>query len=324
MRQRLRPGLAALMDASGLKEPPEAWHLGFLLGPRINAGGRIGDAALGARLLTLDDPAEAADIARELDRLNRERQTIEQLTVEQAVAAAEVADAAGVAPPLIVAAGEDWHPGVVGLVASRLKERFQRPGLAIAWDRESGQGIGSARSVPDVDIGRAVRRAAELGLIVKGGGHAMAAGLTLRSDQLSHLTRFLADALADDVATAAAANAILVDGALTAGSLTPGLAAEIARAGPFGQGNPEPLLALPAHEILEAMPAGAAHLRLRARSGDGSVAEAIAFRAQGQPLGEGLLRLKGRRAHLLGSIQVDRWGGRERVDLRLVDAAEAR
>ncbi|MGL4242966.1 MAG: single-stranded-DNA-specific exonuclease RecJ [Beijerinckiaceae bacterium] len=324
MRQRHRPGLAALMDASGLKEPPEAWHLGFLLGPRINAGGRIGDAALGSRLLTLDDPAEAARIAQELDRLNRERQAIEQITVERAIAETEAAEAVSGAQPVIVAGGEDWHAGVVGLVASRLKERFQRPALAIAWDAEAGQGVGSARSVPGADIGQAVRRAAEQGLIVKGGGHAMAAGLTLTRDQLEPLRTFLADALSDDVAAASADNAIMVDAALTAGSLTSELAGEIARAGPFGQGNAEPLVALPAHEIMDVTPAGAAHLRLRFRAGDGSTGQGIAFRAQGQPLGDALLRLKGRRVHLLGSLQVDRWGGRERVDLRLADAAEAR
>jgi single-stranded-DNA-specific exonuclease len=323
MRQRARPGLAALMDAAGLKEPPEAWHLGFLLGPRINAGGRIGDAALGARLLTLDDPAEAARIAAELDRLNRERQTIEQITVERAVEEMTAEEAVRGLPPVLVAGGADWHPGIVGLVASRLKERFQRPALAIAWDDAAGQGVASARSVPGADIGRAVRRAAEAGLIVKGGGHAMAAGLTLTPAQMEPLKAFLAEALADDVAAASADNALLIDASISAGSLTPELAADVARAGPFGQGNPEPLFALPNHEIVDVMPAGAAHLRLRFRAGDGSTGQGIAFRAQGQPLGDGLLKLKGRRAHLAGSLQVDRWGGRERVDLRLVDATPA-
>ncbi len=323
MRQRARPGLVALMDAAGLKEPPEAWHLGFLLGPRINAGGRIGDAALGARLLTLDDPAEAARIATELDRLNRERQTIEQITVERAVEEVTAGEAARGLPAVVVAGGADWHPGVVGLVASRLKERFRRPAIAIAWDAEAGQGVASARSVPGADIGRAVRRAAEAGLIVKGGGHAMAAGLTLTPEQLEPLKTFLAETLADDVAAAAADDALLIDAVISAGSLTPELASDVARASPFGQGNPEPIFALPDHDVLDVTPAGAAHVRLRFRAGDGTIGQGIAFRAQGQPLGDGLLRLKGRRAHLAGSLQVDRWGGRERVDLRLVDAAPA-
>jgi single-stranded-DNA-specific exonuclease len=328
MRQRQRPGLAALMDAAGLKEPPEAWHLGFLLGPRINAGGRIGDAALGARLLTLEDTEEAAEIARELDRLNRERQTIEQITVEMAIAAAEVEQLREGVQSVIFAGGEDWHPGVVGLVASRLKERFQRPAVAIAWNDpdgagEPGLGVASARSIPGVDLGKAVRRAADQGLIIKGGGHAMAAGLTLTQAQLPPLRAFLTESLGSAVLAAEADNTLKVDAALTAGSLTPELVAEIHRAGPFGQGNPEPLFALPAHEITDVAAAGAAHLRFRFRAGDGSSGQGIAFRAQGQPLGDGLVKLRGRRAHLLGSLQVDRWGGRERVDFRLVDAAPA-
>jgi single-stranded-DNA-specific exonuclease len=323
MRQRSRAGLAALMDASGLKSPPEAWHLGFLLGPRINAGGRIGDAALGARLLTLSDPDEAARIAAELDRLNRERQVVEQITVERALESVTAEEAVHGARPVLVAGGDDWHPGVVGLVASRLKERFQRPAIAIAWDAEAGQGVGSARSVPGADIGRAVRAAAEKGLIVKGGGHAMAAGLTLTLEQLEPLKAFLADALGSAVEAASADNALLIDATLSAGSLTPELAEDIARAGPFGQGNPEPVVMLPAHVIMDVTPAGAAHVRLRFRSGDGSTGQGIAFRAQGQPLGDGLIRLKGQKAHLVGTLQVDSWGGRQRVDLRIMDAAAA-
>jgi single-stranded-DNA-specific exonuclease len=247
---------------------------------------------------------------------------IEMATVEQAITSAEAEQTSGGPPAMIVAGGPDWHPGVVGLVASRLKERFQRPALAIAWDDALGQGVGSARSVPGVDLGRAVRAAAERGLIIKGGGHAMAAGLTLTVAQLDPLKAFLVDALSSAVAEADAGNAIAVDGAFTAGSLTPELAGEIARAGPFGQGNPEPVFVLPAHEITDVSAAGTAHLRFRFRAGDGASGQGIAFRAQGQPLGDGLIGLKGRRAHLLGTLQVDRWGGRERVDLRLMDVAK--
>jgi single-stranded-DNA-specific exonuclease len=168
-----------------------------------------------------------------------------------------------------------------------------------------------------------VRRAADQGLIIKGGGHAMAAGLTLTQAQLPPLRAFLTESLGSAVLAAEADNTLKVDAALTAGSLTPELVAEIHRAGPFGQGNPEPLFALPAHEITDVAAAGAAHLRFRFRAGDGSSGQGIAFRAQGQPLGDGLVKLRGRRAHLLGSLQVDRWGGRERVDFRLVDAAPA-
>lgn len=324
MRGRSRVGLAALMDAAGLKEPPEAHHLGFLLGPRINAGGRIGDAALGARLLTCDEPAEAARIAAELDRLNRERQTLEQATLAQAEDMARAEDHRGAERPVVLVGSADWHPGVVGLVASRLKDRLQRPAVAIAWDREKGQGTGSARSLPGVDLGRAVKAAVDRGLILKGGGHAMAAGLTLAPDQVDALRDFLDGSLGDPVAAAREASGLTLDGALSAGALTPELAGEIARAGPFGQGNPEPIFALPHHQLIEVNPAGASHLRLRLRAPDGATASAIAFRAAGQPLGDALRAALGRPLHLAGCLHLDRWGGRERVDLRVIDAAEAR
>jgi single-stranded-DNA-specific exonuclease len=323
MRQRHRAGLSALMDAAGLKEPPEAYHLGFLLGPRINAGGRIGDAALGARLLTTDDPIEAGRIASELDRLNRERQTLEQLTLAQAEDAVRAEEAFHGERPVVVAGSPDWHPGVVGLVASRLKDRFHRPAVAIAWDAEKGQGTGSARSVTGVDLGRAVKAAVDAGLLIKGGGHAMAAGLTVAEDGLPALRNFLDARLGPDIAAAREATSLPVDAALTAGGLTPELAVDIARAGPFGQGNAEPLFALPAHVLTEVSPIGVAHMRLRFRAADGAMAGGIAFRAQGQPLGDAMLARKGKPVHLLGSLQVDRWGGRERVDLRVIDIADA-
>ena len=322
MRQRGRLGLAALMDAAGLKEPCEAHHLGFLLGPRINAGGRIGDAGLGARLLTTSDAGEAARIAAELDRLNRERQTIEQETVRQGEEIAHGEEALVGERPILVVGSPHWHPGVVGLVASRLKDRFQRPAIAIAWDEAKGLGTGSARSLPGVDIGKAVRAAAEAGIIVKGGGHAMAAGVTLATERLDDLRAFLDERLAGDVAQARENSGLVVDAALSAGALTPDLAAAMARAGPFGQGNPEPLFALPRHVLVDVMPVGAAHLRLRFKAPDGASAGAIAFRVQGQPLGDALLARRGREIHAVGSLQVDRWGGRERVDLRLVDIAD--
>ena len=322
MRQRTRPGLAALMDAAGLKEPPEAYHLGFLLGPRINAGGRIGDAALGSRLLTTDDPVEASRIAQELDRLNRERQTLEQLTLEQAEDSVRAEEAMHGERPVVVASSPDWHPGVVGLVASRLKDRFRRPALAIAWDMDKQQGTGSARSLPGVDLGSAVKAAVDAGLLLKGGGHAMAAGLTVADDNLGALRDFLDARLSADICAAREINTLPVDAAVTAGSLSMDLATDTARAGPFGQGNAEPLLALPSHLLLDVSPVGTAHMRVKFRSADGSTAQGIAFRAQGQPLGDALMANRGKTVHLLGSLQVDRWGGRERVDLRIVDVAQ--
>jgi single-stranded-DNA-specific exonuclease len=323
MRQRGRAGLAALMDAAGLREPPEAYHLGFLLGPRINAGGRIGDAALGARLLTTDDSVLAGRIASDLDRLNRERQTLEQLTLAEAEAMVHAEHALNGERAVVVVGSADWHPGIVGLVASRLKDRFHRPAIAIAWDQEKAQGTGSARSVMGVDIGRTVKAAAEAGIIIKGGGHAMAAGLTVAEAALPAMRDFLDDRLAADIETARENQSLSVDAAITAGGLTLELANDMARAGPFGQGNPEPVFALPAQTLLDVMPAGTAHLRLRFRSGDGATAGGIAFRAQGQPLGEALQANRGQVVHLLGSLQVDRWGGRERVDLRVIDVAAA-
>jgi len=322
LRRRARPGLAALMDVAGLREPCDAHHLGFLLGPRINAGGRIGDAGLGARLLTTEDPVDAARIAAELDRLNRERQTIEQETVRQAEDMARGEDARHGERPVVVVGSSEWHPGVVGLVASRLKDRLQRPAIAIAWDEAKGLGTGSARSLPGVDIGRTVRLAVERGLLAKGGGHAMAAGVTLAPGRMPAFRAFLDDALGGEIEAARADLGIAIDALLGAGALAPEFAADMARAGPFGQGNPEPIFALANHQLVDAAPAGSAHLRLRLRAPDGTAAGGIAFRAQGQPLGDALLARRGRAIHLVGCLQIDRWGGRERVDLRVIDAAD--
>jgi single-stranded-DNA-specific exonuclease len=321
MRQRGRPGLAALADAAGLKEQPEAYHLGFLIGPRINAGGRIGDAALGARLLTTRDSLEAARIAAELDRLNRERQSIEQIMLAQAEEMV-MADEAVAERSVIVAGSPDWHPGVVGLVAARLKERSRRPAIAIAWDVDKGQGTASARSVAGVDLGRAVRAALDAGLIIKGGGHAMAAGLTLTESQVGPLRDFLDTRLGSEIAAARENDSWKVDAAIAAGGLSMALAEDIARASPFGQGNPEPLLALSSHTLTDVMTVGTAHLRIKFRAQDGATGQGIAFRAQGQPLGDALLARRGKTVHLLGNLHVDRWGGNARADLRVVDVAD--
>ena len=248
LRRRERPGHVSLMDVARLSGPPEAWHLGFLLGPRINAGGRIGRADLGVRLLLEDDPVEAAQIAAELDRLNRERQVIEMDTLAQAEAEAMAALGIEEKGAVVVTAAEGWHPGVVGIVAARLKEKFGRPAFAIALE-PGGIGTGSGRSIAGVDIGRAVRRAVTEGLLVKGGGHAMAAGVTLRKDALAPLRAFFEATLGADVEIARRANGLLIDGAVSAAAANAELVAMIERAGPFGSGNPEPVIALPAHTI---------------------------------------------------------------------------
>jgi single-stranded-DNA-specific exonuclease len=321
LRRREHPGTTALMDVARLSGPPEPWHLGFLLGPRINAGGRIGRADLGVRLLLEEDPGEAARIASELDRLNRERQQIERATVAQAEAEALAALGLEEKGAVIVTAAQSWHPGVVGLVAARLKERFGRPAFAIALE-PGGSGTGSGRSIIGVDLGRAVRRAVQEGLLLKGGGHAMAAGVTLKKDLLGKFRAFMEETLAGSVEAARRRDsALLFDGAVSAGAFNFSLADLVSRAGPFGAGNPEPLLALPGHTLAHADPVGDGHIRARFRSGDGKFVNAIAFRAMGQPLGRTLLENRGQALHAAGHIAMDRWQGEERVQLRLVDVA---
>jgi len=313
MRARGRPGLTALFDVAGAGGPPNVYHLGFLIGPRINAGGRIGDAALGAKLLIARDETEARRIASELDRLNKERQAVEASMLEAASAMAD--DARGA----IVVTGEDWHQGVVGLIAGRLKERYRRPAFAIAFD--GAIGTGSGRSVLGIDLGRIVRRAVESGLLLKGGGHAMAAGITLARDKLADFRAFLEDMLAEKIASRS--EALLIDATLTAAGATPALYAALEKAGPYGAGNPEPIFVFPGHRITDVMPVGQGHMRWRAEAGDGAKIEGIIFRAAGEPIGEALTGLRGAPLHLAGSLALDRWNGREKVTLRLLDLAPA-
>jgi len=322
MRRREHLGLTALMDVARLSGPPEPWHLGFLLGPRINAGGRIGRADLGVQLLLEQDVSECARIAGELDRLNQERRAIEQATLEQAEAEALAALGLEEKGAVVVTAGEGWHAGVVGLVAARLKERYGRPAFAIAFG-PGGIGTGSGRSIAGVDLGRAVRRAVAEGLLTKGGGHAMAAGVTLKKDRLGAFRAFLEDTLGDGVEAARRERALMIDGAVSAGGANRELVELLARAGPYGAGNPEPLLALPSHTLAYVDPVGENHLRVRLRSGDGKLINGIAFRAVGQPLGKALLDSRGRPVHAAGHLVLDRWRGEARVQLRLSDVAPA-
>ena len=320
LRRRDHVGATALTDAARLSGSPEPWHLGFMLGPRINAGGRIGRADLGVRLLLEEDPTEAARIAAELERLNIERRQIEIATVAQADAEAMAALGLEEKGAVVVTAGEGWHAGVVGLVAARLKERYGRPAFAIALE-PGGAGTGSGRSIAGVDLGQAVRRAVREGLLLKGGGHAMAAGITLRKDALAAFRAYLEEALAPSVEAARRERALLIDGAVSAGGVNPALCEMLARAGPYGAGNPEPMLALPAHTLVYADLVGENHIRARFKSGDGKTVNAIAFRAAGQPLGRALLDNRGRAMHTAGHLAVDRWQGEERVQMRLTDVA---
>lgn len=321
MQARGRPGLRALCDAARLSGAPTPYHLGFVIGPRINAGGRIGDATLGARLLTLRDPLEAQRLAEELDRLNRERQELERA----ALADAETAVMASIEAKnsaVIVAANQGWHPGITGLVAARLKEKFRRPAFAVSID-ENGVGTGSGRSIPGIDLGLSVRAAVEAGIVLKGGGHAMAAGLTVTAARLDDLKHFLETKLALPVAEVRTNDALLIDSVLTAGGATPDLIASLSRGGPYGAGNHEPVFALPSHRISMCAEVGGGHLRFCAVAGDGAKLDGIAFRAASEPLGRALQAARENLVHLAGSLMVDRNGGRDQIKLRLIDLSAA-
>jgi single-stranded-DNA-specific exonuclease len=323
MRARHNVGLRALGDAAGLNQAPTTYHLGFILGPRINAGGRIGDAALGARLLSTDDETEATRIAVLLDKLNKERKAIETQMLEEAMAEADRQVDANPDLPILIVGSDTWHKGVVGLVASRLVERFRRPSCVISWEGK-GEGTASLRSVAGVDIGGAVRAAVAAGHLVKGGGHAMAAGLTVKREKMPELQTFFASALTAASTASRDAASMELDGALTPGALNDGLMALIERAGPYGQGNPQPRFVFPAHRVKFAKLAGEAHVRCVLEASDGTRLDAIAFRAVGQPLGDLLLNSGGMPIHLAGQVKRDTWGGRDRIELTIEDAADPR
>ncbi len=326
MRWRKNKGLKALIDAAGLNEAPTPYHLGFILGPRINAGGRIGDAALGSRLLATEDELEAARIAILLDRLNKERRALEKEMLEAALAEADAAVTARPDVPLLMVGSAAWHKGIVGLVASRLAERFRRPACVIAWDEETaaGEGTGSLRSVAGADIGAAVRAAVAAGHLVKGGGHAMAAGLTVARSSLAALQQFLEARLAASVGEARARADLAIDGALTPGGVTDDLLDLVERVGPFGQGNPSPRFAFPATHVRFAKRVGENHVRCVLESADGGRLEAVAFRAAGEPLGDLLLGSGGLPIHVAGHLKRSSFGGREKIELMIEDAADPR
>ena len=318
MARRGRVGITALADIARLDRAPTPYHLGFLLGPRVNAGGRIGAADLGARLLATADAFEAEALARRLDTLNSERREIEARVREEALAQAE---ARGLDAPLVWVAGEDWHPGVVGIVAARLKEAANRPAVVIGLDGALGKGSG--RSVEGIDLGAAVQKVAAEGLLLKGGGHRMAAGLTVARDRLEAAMARLADLLARQGAGAAGPRDLRLDGLLMPGAVTPALIEEIERAGPFGQGAPAPRFAFAAMAVTHARRIGEGHLRLSVSDGLGSPVDAVAFGAFGGPLGPLLEARGGLRFHLAGRLEINHWQGRAKPQIRLEDAAPA-
>ncbi|CUH44847.1 single-stranded-DNA-specific exonuclease RecJ [Ruegeria atlantica] len=318
MAQRQRPGLVALSDVARMDSAPTSYHLGFLLGPRVNAGGRIGQADLGARLLSTDSMTEAEALSQRLDELNTERRDIENAV---RAAALEQAEERGLEAPLVWAAGEGWHPGVVGIVASRLKENANRPAIVIGFDGDEGKGSG--RSVSGVDLGASIQRLAAEGLLVKGGGHKMAAGLTVMRDQLEPAMERLSELLAKQGAGKGGPADMKLDGALMPGAASVDLIEQIEKAGPFGASAPAPRYALPDLQVRFAKRVGDSHLKLSLSDGVGGGLDAIAFGAFDGPMGEKLSNHGGARFHFAGRLEVNTWGGRQSVQLRLEDAAEA-
>jgi single-stranded-DNA-specific exonuclease len=318
MARRARPGLVALADVAGLDTAPTPYHLGFVLGPRVNAGGRIGKADLGARLLATADPDEASAMAEKLDLLNAERREVEA-NVRRA--AMEQAEARGLDGPLVWAAGEGWHPGVVGIVAARLKEATNRPAVVIGL--EGGQGKGSGRSVSGVDLGAAIQRLAAEGLIEKGGGHKMAAGLSLTEAGLEAAMERLGALLAKQGSADAGPRALRLDGIMHPQALSTELMERLEAAGPFGAGAPAPRFVFPDVAISFAKPVGETHLRLSFHAGTGTKINAIAFGAFDSDIGEAIMGHAGQRFHLAGRLEINHWGGRSSPQLRLEDAAFA-
>ncbi len=322
MLQRLeRPGLAALARLASAQPPFTAYHLGFLFGPRINAGGRVGRCDLGARLLASDDPAEADVLALELDNHNRERQALEAMILESAHAMAlSQAD-----NPFVLVHGDGWHAGVVGIVAGRLKDRHAKPALVAGFEDNAPDGIarGSGRSVPGVDLGAIIRRAHSEGLLETGGGHAMAAGFSVRRSRMAAFREYLAGSMEPQSGAIALARELMADGLVSAAGATFKLMEELDRAGPYGSGHPEPVFVIPDVLLVYAGVVGANHLRLRVVGRDGQGIGAIAFRAANTPLGQRLLKARGSRVHLAGRLKQDEYEGNSKIELHLEDAAPA-
>lgn len=318
MAKRDNIGMAALIDASRLKRAPACSDLGFALGPRINAGGRVGESTLGVRLLTTRDPDEAREIAAQLSALNDERRAIEAAVQE----AAEEQLAAQHNRAVHLVAGEGWHPGVIGIVAGRIKEKTGKPSLVIALDGQTGKGSG--RSITGVDLGAAIIRARSEGMLVAGGGHAMAAGLTVDSDQIERFADWLDSTLEGQVARATASREMALDLSVAPGGLTPELVNSLEEAGPYGVGWPGPRIAVGPVRLVKCDIVGTDHVRLIAAGDDGKSFKGIAFRAAESEMGQALLHAsKGRKLWLAGRVKIDDWGSRPQAELHLEDAAWA-
>lgn len=321
MAKRRNAGLAALADVAGVKEVPDAYHLGYVLGPRVNAGGRVGECDLGARLLACDDPEEAAGLALRLHEYNMERQEVEAAVLFEAIEQAE-AMVGDPAMPLLLLAGDGWHPGVIGIVAGRLKERYGLPTCVVAV--EGGMAKGSGRSVPGVDLGRAVIAAREAGLLFTGGGHAMAAGFSLDSRKLADFRQFLCQRIQEQIAGGGIAPTLEVDGAVDISEAAPELLAKLALLGPYGASNDEPRFVVPSLRVVRSDVVGSGHVRCTFTGGRGGRLKGIAFKSADSELGMLLLRSQGQSLHVAGTLRADNWQGREGVQLVIDDAALAR
>ena len=312
-----RPGIRALAAISRAEPPFTLYDCGFVFGPRINAGGRVGRCSLGAELLASHNGEEASALAELLERHNRERQALESAIVREAAKAAEMQRDG----PFILVSGDDWHPGVVGLVAGRLKERFHKPAFAIGFNGESGRG--SARSVKGVDVGAMIRAARDAQLLEAGGGHAMAAGFSLEQHQLQRFRDWLTERFISLTSSEESVSDLWIDAMVSPSGATADFASEIDRAGPFGSGNAEPVLATADVRVAFADVVGQGHIRMRLAGGDGSTVQAIAFRAADTELGHALLGARGDRIHAAGFLRARRWNGRLEVQLQLEDAASS-
>lgn len=318
------PGLKALLAAAGAEPgPAKVNHAGFILGPRINAGGRIGKSDLGARLLSTDDPAEAMAIAQELDALNIARREVEKSVTDQAIRRVEATGAHDDGSAVVVIEGDDWHPGVVGIVAGRLRERWRKPVIVIGVDAVNGLGKGSGRSQPGMNLGKAIQAAWEAGVLLAGGGHAMAAGLTVKADRIGALRDFLNDRLSGEQAAAEALDAVEIDALIEPGAATRALFEQFDALAPFGPANPEPLFALEHVSVREPVAMNGGHVRCRLVGADGASVKAIAWRCADLPTGKALLSGQGGLS-VTGRLKADDWNGRRGVQFEIEDVSDPR
>lgn len=321
MKNRTNLGLKALSDIAGLKEKPEAYHAGFILGPRINAGGRVGEASLGARLLSTICVDEARLISEQLNRLNHERQEMEIVMLQEAIRHIEEKFLACPLPEILIIAQPNWHPGIIGIIASRLKERYDRPVCVIAL--ESGIGKGSARSLSHINLGSLIHQAKHLGLLLNGGGHAMAAGFTIEESKIREFETFLTTTLGQLLSASPYVPTLQVDGILSLPAITPSFLKTLEQLAPFGMGNPTPRFMIPYARLINTTLLQNTHIRCLLKAEDGTRLNAIAFRAFNTPLGDGLMNAKDRPFHMVGTFRLDTWNGQEKIQMTLEDMAEA-